>query len=75
MFSARATGEIGIEPDMDPRRIPIEEAFITAQFLDALEVGVVEEAVRSCGYDVDISLQLESSHTGLMLVRFRPSPS
>ena len=45
------------------------------QFLDALEVGVVEEAVSSCGYDVDISLQLESLHTGLMLVRFRPSPS
>lgn len=42
------------------------------QFLDALEVGVVEEAVTSCGYRAQISLQLESSHTGAMLVRFRP---
>jgi uncharacterized protein (TIGR02265 family) len=42
------------------------------QFLDALEVGVVEEAVTSCGYTAEIALQLESSHSGTMLVRFRP---
>lgn len=42
------------------------------QFLDALEVGVVEEAVTSCGYHAEITVRLESSHTGAMLVRFSP---
>lgn len=40
------------------------------QFLDSLEVGVVEEAVRSCGLVPLITLELDSPTNGRMHIRF-----
>ncbi len=40
------------------------------QFLDALEVGVVEEAVLSCGLRPVIKLELTSPVSGLMRISF-----
>ena len=40
------------------------------QFLPCLEVGVMEEAVISCGYNVAIALKLSSPSAGDVLVRY-----
>ncbi len=40
------------------------------QFLGSMEVGVVEEAVTSCGFEPDVRVRLSSPHDGLMRVRF-----
>ena len=42
------------------------------QFLDAMEVGVVEEAISWCGYDSDIRICLTAPDAGEMHVRFMP---